>query len=169
MEAILVRSGLVLLYVFLFATLALTVLGLGGNWVLVGAALVIVLSGLGTMSWVWLAVIVAIALLGEAIEALLGFAVVAKRGGTRWGMAGMFAGGVAGVILGGPVAPPVGSVAIGFLGTFLGGAAGEYLRSRRAREAVRVGFWAFVGRSLATAGKLAAGLGIVWILIAKTW
>lgn len=169
MEAILVKSGLVLLYIFCFATLALTVLGLGGNWVLVGVALVVLLSGLGTMTWVWFVVILAIALLGEAVEALLGVAVVAKKGGTRWGMAGMFAGGLAGVILGAPIAPPVGSVAFGFVGTFLGGAAGEYLRNRRAHEAMRVGFWSFVGRALATTGKLAAGLVIVWILIVTTW
>ena len=169
MEIVLVKSGLVLLYLFLFATLILTVLGLGGNWVLVGAALVVKLSGLGTMSWTWFAAIVAIALVGEAVEALLGLVVVAKKGGTRWGVAGTFVGGVAGAILGAPIAPPLGSVAFGFVGAFVGGGAGEYLRNRRLDEALRVGFWSFVGRSMATLGKLAAGLSIVWIIVATTW
>jgi hypothetical protein len=169
METVLVKSGLVLLYIVLFATLTLTVLGLGGNWVLVGVALVVKLTGLGDLSWTWFAVAVGIALVGEVVEAVLGLAVVAKKGGTRWGLIGMFVGGIAGAVLGAPVVPPLGSVIFAFVGSFVGGGAGEYLRSRRADEALRVGFWSFVGRSVATMGKVAAGLGIVWIIIAATW
>jgi hypothetical protein len=34
---------------------------------------------------------------------------------------------------------------------------------------LKVGYWAFVGRSLAILGKIAAGGGIVWVLIMRTW
>lgn len=166
---ILTRSGLVLLYVVLFATLALTVLGLGGNWVLVGVALVIKLTGLSSMTWTWLVVVVAIAAVGEVVEALLGLVVVAKKGGTKWGVVGAFVGGIAGVVLGAPVVPPIGSLVFGFVGAFAGAAGGEYLRNQRVEEALRVGFWSFVGRSLATMGKVAAGFCIVWIIIVTTW
>jgi uncharacterized protein YqgC (DUF456 family) len=169
MEAVLVRSGLVLLYIVLFATLALTVLGLGGNWFLVGAALVIKLTGLGDLTWTWFIVIVALAVVGEIIEALLGLVVVAKKGGTKWGVAGAFVGGIGGVILGAPVVPPLGSLLFGFVGAFAGAAGGEYLRNQRVEEALRVGFWSFVGRSLATMGKVAAGFCIVWIIVVTTW
>jgi len=169
METLLVKTGLVLLYLVLCASLILTVLGLGGNWVLVGAALVIKLTGLSGMTWTWLAVAVGIAILGEVLEAVVGLVVVAKKGGTRWGVAGMFVGGIAGAVLGAPVAPPLGSVVFGFVGAFVGGGVGEYLRSRRLDDAVRIGFWSFVGRSAATAGKVAAGLCILWIIVATTW
>jgi uncharacterized protein YqgC (DUF456 family) len=166
---ILTKSGLVLLYIVLFATLALTLFGLGGNWVLVGVALVIKLTGLSSMTWTWLVVIVAIAAVGEIIEALLGLVVVAKKGGTRWGVIGAFVGGIAGVVLGAPVVPPIGSLVFGFVGAFAGAAGGEYLRNQRVEEALRVGFWSFVGRSLAAMGKVAAGFCIVWIIIVTTW
>jgi uncharacterized protein YqgC (DUF456 family) len=168
-EELLVRSGLVLLYIFLFASLLLTVLGLGGNWVLVVAALIIKLTGLGNLTWWWFIVVVALAAVGEVIEALLGLGVVAKKGGTRWGVVGTFIGGLLGVTLGAPVAPPLGSLVFGFVGAFAGAAGGEYLRNQRVEEALRVGFWSFVGRSLATMGKVSVGFCIVWIIIVATW
>jgi hypothetical protein len=36
-------------------------------------------------------------------------------------------------------------------------------------EAMRVGFWSFVGRAAAAMAKVAVGLGIIWIIIVKTW
>ncbi len=168
-EELLLRSGLVLLYIFLFASLLLTVLGLGGNWVLVGAALIIKLTGLGDLTWAWFIAVVALAAVGEIVEALLGLAIVAKKGGTRWGVVGTFIGGLLGVVLGAPVVPPLGSLVFGFVGAFVGAAGGEYLHNRRVDEALRVGFWSFVGRSLATIGKVAAGFCIVWIIVVTTW
>jgi len=169
MEAIAIKIGLVLLYALLFALLALTALGLAGNWFVAAIALVIRLTGWGDLTWTWVIVIVALAALGELVEALLGVAVVAKQGGTRWGVIGAFVGGIAGVIVGGPVAPPFGSLVLGFVGAFAGAAVGEYLRTRRGAEAVRIGFWAFVGKSLAAMAKVACGIGMVVIIIARTW
>lgn len=168
-EQILVRSGLVLLYAACFSCLIVTFLGLGGNWILAAVALVIKLTGLGTMTWPWVVAAFVLAALGEVIEAVLGMVVVARRGGTRWGVIGAFAGGVVGAVLGAPVAPPVGTLLFAFAGAFAGAAVGEYLRDRRVDNAVRVGFWSFVGRSLAALGKVAVGVGIVWIIILTTW
>ena len=56
-----------------------------------------------------------------------------------------------------------------FVGAFGGAAIGEYWRAQNADEALRVGFWAFVGRSAAAMAKVAMGLGIIWIIIVKTW
>lgn len=169
MEAVLVKIGLVLLYIVLFSCLILTVLGLAGNWVLVGAALIIKLTGLGDMTWTWFGVTVGLAALGELVESLLGLVVVARKGGTRWGVLGSFVGGLAGAVLGAGVVPPVGSLLFGFLGAFGGAALGEYLRARQTHEALRVGFWSFVGRTFATAAKIAVGVAIVVIIILRTW
>lgn len=163
------RAGLILLYVGLFSTLILTFLGLLGNWVLVVIALVIRLSGHGDLSWTWLAVILGLAIVGELVEALLGAVVVARKGGTRWGVGGAILGGFVGAIAGGAVMPLVGSVVFAFVGAFVGAAVGEFIRYRQVESAMRIGFWSFVGRSLATAAKMAMGLAIIWIMIATTW
>ena len=47
MEELLVRSGAVLLYIFLFSCLVLTVLGLGGNWIIALSALELALKKFG--------------------------------------------------------------------------------------------------------------------------
>lgn len=170
MQIYLYKALLVLFYVYLFLALALNVVGLPGNWVLVATALVVALiPQFGDLTWTYFFVILGFALLGEAIESLLGLVVVAKKGGTRWGVIGSFLGGIAGVILGSAVVPPIGSVVFGLAGAFAGAVAGEYLREQKAEPALKIGFWAFVGRSLAIMGKIAAGVGIVWILITRTW
>jgi uncharacterized protein YqgC (DUF456 family) len=169
-QVVLYKALLVLFYIYLFVALALNIVGLPGNWVLVGTALVVTLiPGFGDLTWTYFFVILGLALLGEAIESLLGLVVVAKKGGTRWGVIGSFLGGIAGVILGSAIAPPFGGVVLGFVGAFAGAVVGEYMREQHSDKAVRVGFWAFVGRSLAIMGKIACGVGIVWILIARTW
>ncbi|MGD8414778.1 MAG: DUF456 domain-containing protein, partial [Candidatus Latescibacterota bacterium] len=117
----------------------------------------------------WFFVILGLAALGEVIESLLGLVVVARKGGTRWGVLGSFLGGILGVIAGSALAPPFGGIVLGFVGAFAGAVTGEYIREQKSDQAVRVGFWAFVGRSLAIMGKVACGAGIVWIIISKTW
>jgi len=169
METIAIKSGLVVLYLFLFSCLILTVLGLAGNWVLVVIGLILKLTGVGDLTWGWWIATVALAGVGEALESLLGLVVVAKKGGTRWGVIGSFVGGIVGAILGAGVIPPVGSLVFAFAGAFGGAAIGEYWREQKAEEALRVGFWSFIGRAAAAMAKVAMGLGIIWIIIVKTW
>ena len=64
MEAVAIKSGLVLINIFLFATLILTVLGLAGNWVLVAIALILRLTGVGELTLMWVLVIAGLAALG---------------------------------------------------------------------------------------------------------
>jgi len=168
-EALAVKSGLILLYLFLFATLLLTVLGLAGNWVLAAIAVILKLTGVGDLTWTWVTVIVGLADFGETVESFLGLVVVARKGGTRWGVIGSFVGGILGAVMGSSVIPPVGTVIFAFIGAFAGAALGEWWRNQHVEEALRVGFWSFVGKTLATMGKLAAGLVIVWIIILETW
>lgn len=170
MQIVLYKALLVLFYIVLFASLLLNVAGLPGNWVLVAiGAVVLLIPAFGDLSWQWYVVVIGLAILAEVIESLLGLVIVAGKGGTKWGVIGSFLGGFAGVIIGSAVAPPFGGVALGFVGAFAGAVAGEYMREQRSGQAVRVGFWAFVGRSLAMLGKIACGAGMVWVLITKTW
>jgi uncharacterized protein YqgC (DUF456 family) len=169
-EIVLFKILFVLLYIVLTAVLLSTALGFPGNWILVGVALVIALvSRFSGMTWGYLLLCAGLATLGEVIESTLGAVVVVRRGGTWWGVAGSVLGGFAGVILGAGVAPPFGSVVLGFLGAFLGAVLGEFAKQRQLEPAMRIGFWSFVGRMLAVAAKLSVGCVVLWIIIVTTW
>ena len=167
---VLAQIGLILFYIVLFGSLLLTFIGLPGNWLLVVMALIVTLIGkLGSFGWNHFFIVLGLAVVGEIVESALGLVVVARKGGTRWGVLGSLAGGFGGVVLGAAIIPPIGSLVLGFVGAFAGAVAGEYFRSQQTEEALRIGFWSFVGRAMAIMGKALAGLGIVWIMITRTW
>jgi len=169
-EIIAYKILFVLLYALLTAVLLSTTIGLPGNWVLVGIALVIALiTRFNGMTWGYLVLCAALALAGEIAESLLGAVIVARRGGGRWGIIGSIVGGFAGVVLGAGVVPPLGSVICGLIGAFAGAVGGELIKQRRVEPAMRIGFWSLVGRMAAVATKLGVGLVILWIIIATTW
>ncbi len=161
---------LVFLYIFLAFVLAANMIGLPGNWILVFVALI---AGLVThftkMTWGYLLLCLGLALLGELIESLLGTLVVAKKGGGRWGIIGSFLGGLIGVVGGSAVVPPIGSVIFGFVGAFAGAVLGELAHVGNVDEALRIGFWSFLGRVMAIMGKVTVGCVIFWIIVTKTW
>jgi hypothetical protein len=164
------KTLLVILYTGLGLSLLSTMIGLPGNWILVGAALVTgLVTGFSRLTVTGFLLCLGLAVLGEVIESLLGVIVVARRGGSKLGVIGSIAGGFGGVILGGGLFPPLGSVVLGFVGAFLGAVFGEILRHPDMDLALRVGFWSFIGRMVATAAKLSVGCVIFWILIKTTW
>ncbi len=161
---------LVLLYIFLAFALISNMVGIPGNWILVGVAL---LAGLIThftkMTWGYFLLCLGLALLGELIESFMGSVVVAKKGGGRWGIIGSFLGGLIGVIAGSAVIPPIGSVIFGFIGAFSGAVLGELFHYGDLDSAFRIGFWSFLGRVMAILGKISVGCVIFWIIVTRTW
>jgi uncharacterized protein YqgC (DUF456 family) len=168
--AFLYKSLLILLYIFLAASVLSTAIGIPGNWILFGVACIIALvTHFSWISWPYLLLFLALAAAGEVVESFLGVAVVAKRGGSKLGAVGTFIGGFAGVIVGAPFIPPVGAVLLGFAGAFLGAVIGEYVAYKRLDTAVRVGFWALIGRALAIVVKVGLGCVIFWFILVRTW
>jgi hypothetical protein len=161
---------LVLLYTGLGLSLLSTIVGVPGNWILVGAALVVgLVTGFAKMSVATFLLCAGLAVLGELIESLLGVVIVARKGGSKLGVLGSVAGGFAGVVLGAGLVPPLGSVLLGFVGAFLGAVFGEILRNPDMNIALRIGFWSFVGRMSAIAVKFSAGCVIFWLIVRSTW
>lgn len=170
METVLYQILFVLLYIVLGGILLLSYIGIPGNWILVGVALIIgLIDHFQGMTWWKFFLCAGLAVVGEIIEAGLGALIVARRGGTRWGVIGSMIGGFAGVTLGAAAIPPFGSLLFGFVGVFVGAVLGEYYHARHVEGAMRVGFWSFVGRMAAVTGKLAMGAGILWVIVAATW
>lgn len=143
--------------------LCLVPLGLPGLWVMVAGILVYGwLTDFRTVTVLIIAIVVAIAVLGEVIESWLGFRFAKRYGGSSRSGWGALIGGVVGAVIGVPIAI-VGSVIGAFIGSFVGAALFEYSHSRQPGVATRVGWGAVVGRAAAAATKVALGLVIAAI------
>ena len=92
----------------------------------------------------FLILVIALALLGEVVEAWIGFRFAQRYGGSRRAGWGALIGGLIGALVGVPL-PVIGSVIGGFVGAFLGAAVFEYTRARQAEGAARAGWGAVLG------------------------
>jgi uncharacterized protein YqgC (DUF456 family) len=140
------------------AGLLLIPFGLPGLWVIV----------LGLLAYGWLtdfrsltaglvALAVGLALVGELVEAWIGFRFAQRYGGSSRAGWGALLGGLVGAVVGVPV-PLIGSIVGGFVGAFAGAALFEYTRARHSGTAARAGWGAVLGRAAAAAVKMALGV-----------
>jgi len=158
--------GRALLYAALLVGLLLIPLGLGGTFVMVGAAAVFgAATGFGQITLKFLGVLLGLALVGEGLESLLGVAVARKYGASKWGMWGAFLGGIAGALVGTPV-PVAGNLVGALIGVFAGAFIMEWLGRGRSDAGLRAGWGALLGRTAASAIKLGIGM-IILVLVVK--
>ncbi len=158
------------LWSLLLVTASLFVyLGLGGNFIVIGLALIHALvTGFDPISWTLLLVLLGIALLGEGIEFLVGTFYAAKQGASKTGVIVAFVGGLLGAWLGNQVFPVLGAVLGSFIGAFAGAVGGEYYHEQQLEPSLRIGGYAFLGRLLAIAIKHALGLVMVFLILRAT-
>lgn len=148
---------------------------LPGNWALVGlAALFVYLVPATTdrgVSWTTVAVLAALAVLGEILELAAGAAGAAKQGASRravvLSLVGAMAGSIGGAIVGVPI-PIVGSLIAALVGGAAGAFAGAYLgetwKQRPHAAGMAVGKAAFIGRLWGAVGKFAVGAAMLGVL-----
>ena len=158
------------LWSFLLIAASLFVyLGLGGNFIIIGLALVHALvTGFDPITWKLLAVLLGLALLGEGIEFVVGTFYVAKKGASKAGVIGAFAGGLAGAAIGNSLVPVIGAILGSFLGGFGGAVLGEYYRREKLEPSLRIGGHAFLGRLLAIMIKHVIALVMVFLILRAT-
>jgi len=145
-------------------------LGLGGNFIVLGLALVhALITGFDPIGWPLLAVLLGLALLGELIEFVLGNFYVLKKGASGLGTFGGFAGGLSGAVAGNSLLPVAGAVVGSFVGAFLGCVVGEFWQRQRLEPSLRIGTHAFVGRMLAILVKHGLGLVMVFLILHATF
>lgn len=155
--------AIVILVLGLVTGLVLVPLGLPGLWVMVGALLAYGwLTDFRSLSVALIAIVLALALVGELIESWLGFRFAKRYGGSSRSGWGALIGGIVGAIIGVPI-PVIGSVIGAFLGSFIGAALFEYSASRQLGVATRAGWGSVVGRAAAAAVKIALGVVIAVI------
>jgi uncharacterized protein YqgC (DUF456 family) len=155
--------AVLLLALCCIAGLVLVPLGLPGLWLMVAGVLGYgALTGFRTIGIATLAIVLALALLGELVEWWVGFGLTERYGGSRRSGWGALAGGIVGAMVGVPV-PIVGSVIGAFVGAFAGAAVLEYSVTRTPTVAVRAGWGAVLGRAAGAAAKIALGVVIAVI------
>jgi uncharacterized protein YqgC (DUF456 family) len=152
---------------------ALNVAALPGNWwIVAGTAIFAWLVDFGDVGvrWPIVALLLVMALMGEALEFLAGTAGAARSGASRRAMAlsvvGSIVGSLVGVFVGLPV-PIIGSAISAMIGGAIGAAVGATLgedwAGRELDASMQVGMAAFWGRMLGTAGKVIVGAIMVVI------
>jgi uncharacterized protein YqgC (DUF456 family) len=169
---------------YLLATLLITagvcawltnLLTLPGNWIVLAFALLfawlVPLDGSRGVSWLVIAILAALAIVGEIIEFAASAWGAAKRGASRraavLSVLGAIIGSIAGATAGLPlplIGPIVGAVLGGAVGAFAGAYLGETWKGRTHGESVLAGRGAFSGRLWGMIGKVAVGAVMLVVL-----
>lgn len=173
---------LLILSVFFFWLIGL--LGLPGNWLMLIATAIytVAVPEVGTESlwWVVLAVLLVLAIVGEAIEMLASVHGVRKHGGTKRSALLSFVGAIVGAIFGAVIGtgfmPIIGSL-IGALllsgaGALGGAFLGEQWSGRSVDDSLQVGQAAFWARLAGTAAKMVIGcvmLAVILVALYLDW
>lgn len=154
----------ILLAAIMLVSLFIIPLGLPGTWVMLAAGVGYSLLVPGSISWFTLVAVTVIAVVAEVLEFTLAGQYATKYGGSRRASWGAIIGGIVGAFVGVPV-PIIGSIIGAFAGAFAGALVAEYSRGSGVQASTRVATGALIGRAVAAAMKVAAGLIIAaWLL-----
>ena len=147
------------------AGLLLDLVGLFGNWIILGAvAAAWFVTGFGHFGgWAVLAMLI-LAVLGEAIEVVAASLGASKFGGGKGAALAAMFGCLAGAVVGTPMFPLLGTLAGACLGAFAAAAAYEIAIMRKSIQgAVRTGFGATLGKIGGLLAKMLIGLLILLV------
>lgn len=163
MALVLSILGWMLFGVGILTGLALDLVGLFGNWVILGTvAAAWVITGFKHFG-VWpLGILLLLATLGEVLELLAAGYGAARFGGGRGAAFASLAGCIAGAVVGTPWFPVVGTLAGAILGAFAGAALYELLITNKPADvSVRTGIGAALGRVGGVLAKVVLGLAML--------
>lgn len=159
---------------------AANVLGMPGNWVLVGVSVgcawLVHESHFWQFDWIVVLAILFAAGVGELLEFAAGALGTSRLGGskrsTALSLVGSIVGAIAGLFLGTPV-PVVGnmiaSLLLGGAGAFCGAIIGERWAGKDWETSIQVGNAAFWGRLLGTIGKAVCGTIACVLFLLAVW
>jgi len=167
----------VLLLLVLLVGWTVALLGMPGNWMNVAATAVyayfVPADGATSIAWPVVAIVLALAILGEVVETAAASLGTSRAGGSRRGavlaLIGSMIGAVGGVIVGLPipiVGPVVAALVFSGLGALAGAMIGEKWKGRQLGESWQIGKAAFWSRLFGAMGKLTIGSVIVAVVAA---
>jgi uncharacterized protein YqgC (DUF456 family) len=149
--------------------LALNLLGLFGNWIILGAlGLAWLAYGMAPFGWAGIAAIVALAVLGEILETLFAGLGAKTFGGSKGGMVAALVGTLLGAVAGSGLIPIpiVGTLVGAFAGAFAGAALYEYLQQD---ATVKQSIWIGTGAALGKLGGIFAKFSCGLVMLAVAW
>ena len=166
MHIVLSVAGYLALCVSMLIGLAITPLGLPGNWIILACAVV---YGFAThwakFGWLFVVSLAVAAVVGEIIEALSAALGAKSYGASTGATIAAVAGSIAGLIAGSGIAPIIGTIIGAFAGAFLGAFLYEYVRLKDPHQSFRAGMGAFLGRTAAVIAKEAIGVLMVGLIV----
>jgi hypothetical protein len=164
---ILVALGWTLFVLVIIAGLLLDLVGLFGNWLILGAAAAVWLISRFEIFGVWLLLfLLVMAVAGEIIEAVASGYGASRYGGGKGAMVAAVVGCIVGAILGTPWMPLIGTLLGACLGAFIGATAYELAVVRKdLNTSMRTGFGAALGKVAGMLGKLFVGVLMVLAIV----
>ncbi len=153
----------------LACVILLNIFGLPGNWVLFGLVVAwkYLYPGMGHMDALFFGILIALGLLGEALEFGSQIMKAKQYGSSKAGTFMGIVGALVGAILMAPLFFGLGALLGALIGAFAGSYLAEIINSRPHAEAMKSAFGAMTGRFLGTVSKCAIGLAML-VYTAKT-
>lgn len=141
-------AGWALFGLAILVGLALDIVGLFGNWIILGAVGAAgALSGFDHFGGWTLPILFVLAVVGEVLETAASGMGAAKFGGNKGSIVASLVGCLAGAVVGTPIFPLVGTLIGACAGAFLAAFLYEYLmREKELHDAARVGVGAALGK-----------------------
>lgn len=142
------------------------IFGLPGNFIILGASILFGwYGGFKEITLTTLIVLLALTLLGELIEFIVGILGAKKYKSSNKAIVGSIVFGIIGGILGIPFFLGIGAVIGAFIGAFVGAFFVEFVLEKNVDRAMKSGWGAFLGRLAGTFFKGAIGVTMVVIVI----
>ncbi|HOE67711.1 MAG TPA: DUF456 domain-containing protein [Candidatus Hydrogenedentes bacterium] len=147
--------------------LLLDLLGLFGNWIILGAVAVAwAATGFEHFNVWTLVILTVLAIVGEVLETAAAGYGAAKFGGGRGAIVAAVAGCLIGAVAGTPVFPIVGTLLGACVGAFAGAALYEYLMLEKSvRASMWTGLGAAIGKALGIFAKLFVGFAMLLVAL----
>lgn len=159
----------VILFFFLlvsFFGLLSHVFGLPGNFIILGASFLLSwYGGFQDITVTTLVVLLALALVGELIEFVLGIYGAKRYKSSNKAILGSIVFGIAGGIIGLPFFLGIGAVIGAFIGAFVGAFLVDLYIQKNMDRAMKSGWGAFIGRVGGTVSKAALGMAMIVITV----
>ena len=142
------------------------VFGLPGNFIILGASILLAWQGgFHEVTVTVLIVLTALALLGELIEFIFGIYGAKKYKASNKAIVGSIVFGIAGGVIGLPFFLGIGAVVGAFIGAFVGAFLVDLFIEKDVDSAMKSGWGAFLGRISGTVSKAALGMAMIVITI----
>ncbi len=142
------------------------IFGLPGNFIILGGSVLYGwYGGFSEITVRVIIVLVALAVVGELIELLLGILGAKKYRSSNRAVIGSIVFGIIGGILGAPFFFGIGAVVGAFAGAFAGAIAIELTQGKKMDDAIKSGWGAFIGRVAGTISKGAIGIAMIAVTL----